>query len=71
MRKLATILAAGCGVLLAQAASACEDHATQTADQAQAKPAVAQKAQKTNKQQAKAAKKAATTEKTTVARADK
>src|SRR5439155_19575364 len=58
-----------CCALSAQAALAC-DEKVERAEQPQHKPAVAEKAQKQNKQQQKA-KKADTSEKTTVARADK
>ena len=67
MRKLAVVIAAGSGVLLAQAALACDDKA-HTAEQSQAKPAVAQKTQKQSKDQAKAKK---AERRTAVARADK
>src|SRR2546425_8562723 len=69
MRKLATAVAVAFAALSAQAALAC-DEKVERAEQPQHKPAVAQRAQKQNKQQQKA-KKADTSEKTTVARADK
>jgi len=69
MRKLATAVAVAFAALSAQAVLAC-DEKVERAEQPQHKPAVAEKAQKQNKQQQKA-KKADTSEKTTVARADK
>jgi len=72
MRKLAAAVAIAFAALSAQAVWACEQK-TDTAEQPQQKPAVAEKMQKQNKQQKKAKKteKTERSENTAVARADK
>jgi hypothetical protein len=68
MRRLVAGLAAGSAVLLASAAFAC-DNKTETAEQPEKKPAVAEKTKKETKQQQKEKKADQATN--TVAQADK
>jgi len=71
MRKLAAAVAIAFAALSAQAVLAC-DQKTDTAEQPQQKPAVAEKVQKQNKQKkAKKTEKTERSENTAVARADK
>jgi cytoskeletal protein RodZ len=71
MRKLAIAVAIAFAALSASAVLAC-DQTTQTAEQPQQKPAVAEKTQKQNKQKkAKKTEKTERSENTAVARADK
>jgi cytoskeletal protein RodZ len=71
MRKLAAAVAIAFAALSAQAVWACEQK-TDTAEQPQHKPAVAEKMQKQNKQKkAKKTEKTERSENTAVARADK
>jgi hypothetical protein len=71
MRKLAAAVAIGFAALSAQAVWACEQK-TDTAEQPQQKPAVAEKMQKQSKQKkAKKTDKAERSENTAVARVDK
>ena len=70
MRRLGAVLAAGSAALLANAAFAC-DNKTETAEQSEKKPAVAEKAKKDTKRQQKEKKAEQTTANTAVAQADK